>query len=110
MKILFSPLKQSILDAIEHLFARYLDILPLFLAAARPIYVEWNINPYFGVFPLVLSALRERDREREEEGGVLSITLNSNREIDSQNLNKKDRLKCMSKSKDQTYHYPYSVT
>ena len=35
-----SPEKQSILDAIEHLLARYLDILPLFFAPARPINVE----------------------------------------------------------------------
>lgn len=30
---------------------------PLFLAAARPMKVEWKIRPYFGVFPLVFSAL-----------------------------------------------------
>lgn len=30
---------------------------PLFLAAARPMNVEWKIRPYFGVFPLVFSAL-----------------------------------------------------
>ena len=30
--------------------------LPLFLAVARPMNVEWNKRPYFGVFPLVLRA------------------------------------------------------
>lgn len=30
---------------------------PLFLAAARPMKVEWKINPYFGVFPFVFNAL-----------------------------------------------------
>jgi hypothetical protein len=45
-------------DAIEHLFARYLAILPLFLVDARPIKDEWNMRPYFGVFPRVLRALQ----------------------------------------------------
>ncbi|KAL2727229.1 hypothetical protein V1478_007507 [Vespula squamosa] len=49
--------KQSILDAIEHLLAKYLEILPLFLVPARPINVEWNNNPYLGVLPLVFNAL-----------------------------------------------------
>ena len=52
------PEKQSILEAMEHLLARYLEILPLFLAPALPMKVEWNINPYFGVFPLVFKALK----------------------------------------------------
>ena len=52
------PEKQSILEAIEHLLARYLEILPLFLAPARPMKVEWNINPYFGVLLFVLIALK----------------------------------------------------
>ena len=42
----------------EHLLARYLETLPLFLLAARPMKVEWKINPYLGVFPLVLRALK----------------------------------------------------
>jgi hypothetical protein len=46
-------------DAMEHLFARYLAILPLFLVEARPMKDEWNIRPYFGVFPLVFNALGE---------------------------------------------------
>ena len=58
MTLLFLPLKQSIREAMEHLLARYREILPRFLAPARPIYVEWNISPYFGVLPLVLRALR----------------------------------------------------
>jgi len=51
------PVKQSILEAMEHLLAKYLEIRPLFLAAARPINEEWNINPYFGVLPFVFRAL-----------------------------------------------------
>jgi hypothetical protein len=51
--------KQSILEAMEHLFAKYLEILPLFLVPARPIKVEWNNNPYFGVFPRVFKALNK---------------------------------------------------
>ena len=35
-----------------------LEFLPLFLAVARPMKVEWNKRPYFGVFPLVLRALK----------------------------------------------------
>ena len=54
------PEKQSILEAMEHLLARYLEILPLFLAPARPMKVEWNINPYFGVLLFVLIALKYR--------------------------------------------------
>ena len=34
-----------------------LEILPLFLAPARPMKELWKIRPYFGVFPLVLRAL-----------------------------------------------------
>merc|ERR1712061_853462 len=43
-------------EANEHLFAKYLEMRPLFFAWARPMKVEWNLNPYFGVFPLVFSA------------------------------------------------------
>jgi hypothetical protein len=43
------PVKQSILEAIEHLLARYREMRPLFLAPALPINVEWNmyIGPIF---------------------------------------------------------------
>lgn len=53
------PEKQSIREAILHLFARYRDMRPLFLAAARPMKVEWKMSPYFGVLPLVFRALGE---------------------------------------------------
>mmetsp|Transcript_25193 Transcript_25193/g.57157 ORF Transcript_25193/g.57157 Transcript_25193/m.57157 type:complete len:285 (+) Transcript_25193:516-1370(+) len=43
-------------EANEHLFARYREMRPLFFCCARPMKVEWNIRPYFGVLPLVLSA------------------------------------------------------
>lgn len=48
--------KQSILDAMEHLFAKYREILPLFFWAARPIKVLWYNKPYFGVLDLVFRA------------------------------------------------------
>jgi hypothetical protein len=35
----------------------YREMRPLFLAAARPMNVEWKINPYLGVLPRVLRAL-----------------------------------------------------
>jgi hypothetical protein len=41
-----------------HLFARYLEILPLFFKPALPMKVLLKIRPYFGVFPLVLRALK----------------------------------------------------
>jgi len=41
-----------------HLLARYLEILPLFLAYALPMNVELKIKPYFGVLPLVFKALK----------------------------------------------------
>jgi len=53
-----ATLKQSTRDAIAHLFARYLEIFPLFLRPARPIKVELKIKPYLGVFPFVLRALK----------------------------------------------------
>mmetsp|Transcript_21773 Transcript_21773/g.61982 ORF Transcript_21773/g.61982 Transcript_21773/m.61982 type:complete len:226 (+) Transcript_21773:494-1171(+) len=40
----------------EHLLAKYREILPLFFASARPMKVEWYMRPYFGVFPLVFNA------------------------------------------------------
>lgn len=52
-----SPEKQSIREAIVHLFAKYLEMRPLFLAAARPMKVEWKMRPYLGVFPRVFRAL-----------------------------------------------------
>jgi hypothetical protein len=54
-----SPEKQSILDAIEHLLAKYLEIRPLFLTPARPMNVEWKSKPYFGVLLRVLRALMQ---------------------------------------------------
>jgi len=47
-----TSLKQSILDAIEHLFARKREIRPLFLEPALPMNDEWNISPYLGVLPI----------------------------------------------------------
>lgn len=44
-------------EAMVHLLARYLEMRPLFLAAARPMKVEWKMRPYLGVFPRVLRAL-----------------------------------------------------
>lgn len=58
------PEKQSILDAMEHLLARYLEILPLFFEPALPIKLEWNINPYFGVLPRVFNALQWNSDEK----------------------------------------------
>merc|ERR1711971_1102447 len=43
-----------------HLFARYLEILPLFLAPARPMKELWKIRPYFGVFPFLFRALKTK--------------------------------------------------
>jgi hypothetical protein len=57
-----SPEKQSILEAMEHLLAKYLDMRPLFLMPARPIKVEWKSKPYFGVLPRVLRALTQNDQ------------------------------------------------
>ena len=45
-------------EAMEHLFARYRAIRPLFLADARSMNDEWNMRPYFGVFPRVFRALQ----------------------------------------------------
>merc|ERR1712108_79264 len=49
--------KQSMRQAIEALLAKKREIRPLFLAAARPMKVEWKIKPYFGVFPFFFNAL-----------------------------------------------------
>ena len=69
------PAKQSILDAMEHLFARYLEIRPLFLVPARPIKEEWKIRPYFGVFPFFFRALRKRDNKKNSfMGGTMVVT------------------------------------
>merc|ERR1719440_294862 len=40
----------------EHLFARYLEIRPLFFCWARPMNEEWKIKPYLGVLPFVFRA------------------------------------------------------
>lgn len=37
MQRFYKPVKQSILEAIEHLLAKYLEIRPLFFLLARPI-------------------------------------------------------------------------
>lgn len=58
---LHSPEKQSIREAMVHLLARYLEMRPLFLAAARPIKVEWKMRPYLGVLPRVFRALCGND-------------------------------------------------
>jgi hypothetical protein len=50
--------KQSTLAAMAHLLAKYLEILPLFLAPALPMKVELKMRPYFGVLPLVFKALK----------------------------------------------------
>ena len=52
-------MNESILDAIAHLLAKYLEILPLFFYPALPMKVELKIKPYFGVFPLVFNALNK---------------------------------------------------
>lgn len=56
-----SPEKQSMREAMVHLFARYLEMRPLFLAAARPMKVEWKMSPYLGVLPRVFRALWGRN-------------------------------------------------
>merc|ERR1712079_342854 len=48
--------KQSILDAMVHLFAKNREIRPLFFAAALPIKEEWKIRPYLGVLPFFFKA------------------------------------------------------
>lgn len=51
-------------EAMVHLLARYREMRPLFLAAARPMKVEWKMRPYLGVFPRVLRALSGGDTAR----------------------------------------------
>jgi hypothetical protein len=58
-----SPEKQSILDAIEHLLAKYLEMRPLFLIPARPIKVEWKSKPYFGVLLRVFRDLTQNKQD-----------------------------------------------
>lgn len=41
---------------------------PLFLAAARPMKVEWKISPYLGVFPRVFRALEPAEASGESPG------------------------------------------
>lgn len=50
------PVKQSILEATEHLFAKNLDIRPLFFDPALAMNEEWNSNPYLGVLLRVFNA------------------------------------------------------
>lgn len=57
-----SPEKQSMREAMVHLLARYLEIRPLFLAAARPMKVEWKMSPYLGVLPRDFRALGAHGR------------------------------------------------
>ena len=51
-----SSAKESSLDAIEHLLARYLEMRPLFLAPARPMKLLWKMIPYLGVLLRFFSA------------------------------------------------------
>ena len=58
-------------EAMEHLFAMYRAIRPLFLADARPMKDEWNMRPYFRVFPRVFRALQlNREQPKKEFSGV----------------------------------------
>lgn len=66
------PEKQSMREAMVHLLARYREMRPLFLAAARPMKVEWKMRPYLGVFPRVLRALGGIGRGGDTAG--LTIT------------------------------------
>ena len=52
-----SPEKQSMREAMVQLFARYLEMHPLFFWAARPMKAEWKMSLYLGVFPRVFRAL-----------------------------------------------------
>lgn len=63
-------------DAIEHLFARYRAIRPLFRAEARPMKDEWKIRPYFGVFPRVFNALETKFHESYENLKAIRKYLN----------------------------------
>ena len=49
-------MKQSILEATEHLFAKNREILPLFFAPALAMNDEWKSKPYFGVLLRVFNA------------------------------------------------------
>jgi hypothetical protein len=51
------PVKQSILEATEHLFAKNLEMRPLFFEPAFAMNDEWKSNPYLGVLLLVFNAL-----------------------------------------------------
>lgn len=46
---------------------------PLFLAAARPMNVEWKMRPYFGVFPLVFSALIHRTEKKKKKKSTTAL-------------------------------------
>lgn len=41
---------------------------PLFLAAARPMKVEWKMSPYLGVFPRVFRALEPGEPSGQSPG------------------------------------------
>lgn len=69
----YLPEKQSILDAMEHLLARYRLMRPLFLSPARPMNVEWYSRPYLGVFERVFSA-RNRAFSAPGGGGMIEIS------------------------------------
>ena len=56
-----------------HLLARYLEILPLFLAPARPMNDEWKMRPYLGVLPRVFRALRPYQNKPNGYNFFLSI-------------------------------------
>ena len=51
----------------EHLFARYREIRPLFFVPARPIYVEWKMRPYFGVLVRVFKALQANTKKQMKQ-------------------------------------------
>lgn len=70
--------KQSILDAKEHLLARYRLILPLFFAEALPINVEWNSNPYLGVLPNInIKIAQNRSEANHSSSPLVFRALNS---------------------------------
>lgn len=62
-----------------HLLARYLEMRPLFLAAARPIKVEWKMRPYLGVLPRVFKALcgNNRFHVQHEKKSMQSVSQTS---------------------------------
>lgn len=57
----------------EHLFARYRAILPLFLVDARPIKDEWNMRPYLGVLPRVFRALQLNGESNRKISQIIKV-------------------------------------